>query len=118
MSSSSCPPNYVAGLGRGATGFTTRSDIGPAHSSTRVAVSGLGRGLGKGPEEDEFEVNGFEREAEADEVEVNDFELEAEAGSHGRASNPNITEQFADLKRKLGDVSAEEWESIPEISDY
>lgn len=24
------PPNYVAGLGRGATGFTTRSDIGPA----------------------------------------------------------------------------------------
>lgn len=24
------PQNYVAGLGRGATGFTTRSDIGPA----------------------------------------------------------------------------------------
>jgi pre-mRNA-processing factor 6 len=24
------PPGYVAGLGRGATGFITRSDIGPA----------------------------------------------------------------------------------------
>lgn len=24
------PPSYVAGLGRGASGFTTRSDIGPA----------------------------------------------------------------------------------------
>lgn len=24
------PANYVPGLGRGATGFTTRSDIGPA----------------------------------------------------------------------------------------
>jgi pre-mRNA-processing factor 6 len=24
------PPGYVAGLGRGAIGFTTRSDIGPA----------------------------------------------------------------------------------------
>lgn len=24
------PPAYVAGLGRGASGFTTRSDIGPA----------------------------------------------------------------------------------------
>lgn len=24
------PDNYVAGLGRGATGFTTRSDLGPA----------------------------------------------------------------------------------------
>ncbi|KAJ3127705.1 hypothetical protein HK098_005941 [Nowakowskiella sp. JEL0407] len=27
------PPNYVAGLGRGATGFTTRSDIGPAREN-------------------------------------------------------------------------------------
>ena len=26
------PVNYVAGLGRGATGFTTRSDIGPARA--------------------------------------------------------------------------------------
>ncbi|CAM6002281.1 unnamed protein product [Sphagnum balticum] len=24
------PPGYVAGLGRGATGFITRSDLGPA----------------------------------------------------------------------------------------
>ncbi|KAF7589106.1 hypothetical protein BBP40_004773 [Aspergillus hancockii] len=28
--SQSAPENYVAGLGRGATGFTTRSDLGPA----------------------------------------------------------------------------------------
>ena len=27
------PPNYVAGLGRGATGFTTRSDIGSARAA-------------------------------------------------------------------------------------
>ena len=27
------PPGYVAGLGRGATGFTTRSDIGPARQA-------------------------------------------------------------------------------------
>lgn len=26
------PDNYVAGLGRGATGFTTRSDLGPARA--------------------------------------------------------------------------------------
>lgn len=26
------PANYVPGLGRGATGFTTRSDIGPARA--------------------------------------------------------------------------------------
>lgn len=28
------PPGYVPGLGRGATGFTTRSDIGPARAAT------------------------------------------------------------------------------------
>jgi len=28
--SQQAPDNYVAGLGRGATGFTTRSDLGPA----------------------------------------------------------------------------------------
>lgn len=28
--SQAAPANYVAGLGRGATGFTTRSDLGPA----------------------------------------------------------------------------------------
>ncbi|OZJ04338.1 hypothetical protein BZG36_02386 [Bifiguratus adelaidae] len=27
------PPGYIAGLGRGATGFTTRSDIGPAREA-------------------------------------------------------------------------------------
>lgn len=32
------PPNYVAGLGRGATGFTTRSDIGPAREATDFPV--------------------------------------------------------------------------------
>lgn len=35
-----------------------------------------------------------------------------------RAENPKITEQFADLKRKLSEVSYDEWESIPEIGDY
>jgi len=35
-----------------------------------------------------------------------------------RAENPKITEQFADLKRKLAEVSSDEWEAIPEIGDY
>lgn len=30
------PLGYVAGAGRGATGFTTRSDIGPARNATDV----------------------------------------------------------------------------------
>jgi pre-mRNA-processing factor 6 len=35
-----------------------------------------------------------------------------------RADNPKITEQFASDKRKLAEVTAEQWEAIPEIGDY
>jgi hypothetical protein len=31
------PPGYVPGLGRGATGFTTRSDIGPAREAGDIS---------------------------------------------------------------------------------
>ena len=34
------PSTYVAGLGRGAIGFTTRSDIGPARSAVPEATFG------------------------------------------------------------------------------
>lgn len=43
------PPGYVAGLGRGATGFTTRADIGPARQAAATEgeiLSGIGRGAG------------------------------------------------------------------------
>src|SRR6187431_113317 len=45
------PPNYIAGLGRGATGFTTRSDIGPARTAVDTTpgipgAPGVGRGRG------------------------------------------------------------------------
>ena len=162
------PPNYVAGLGRGATGFTTRSDIGPARaapdlpdrSTTTIggaAAPGVGRGQGKGAgeeeEEEEGDEKGYDENQKFDEFEGNDVGLFASAEYDDddreadaiwdsiddrmdsrrkdrrearlkeeiekyRASNPKITEQFADLKRKLHTLSAEEWESIPEIGDY
>ncbi|KAJ7567210.1 hypothetical protein O6H91_02G136900 [Diphasiastrum complanatum] len=166
------PPNYVAGLGRGATGFTTRSDIGPARaapdlpdrSATTIGgaaavTGGAGRGRGKGAgadedeEEEEAEEKGYDENQKFDEFEGNDVGLfangeydeddkEADAVWESidkrmdlrrkdrrearlkkeiekyRASNPKITEQFADLKRKLVTLSTQEWESIPEIGDY
>ncbi|GJM91116.1 hypothetical protein PR202_ga07460 [Eleusine coracana subsp. coracana] len=160
------PANYVAGLGRGATGFTTRSDIGPARAapdlpdrSAAAAAPAIGRGRGKPPGEDDGdddggdEEKGYDENQKFDEFEGNDAGLfsnadyddddrEADAVWESidkrmdsrrkdrrearlkqeiekyRASNPKITEQFADLKRKLADLSAQEWESIPEIGDY
>ena len=35
-----------------------------------------------------------------------------------RKENPKITEQFADLKRKLAQISEHEWNAIPDIGDY
>ena len=35
-----------------------------------------------------------------------------------RIENPKITEQFADIKRKLAEISQDEWEGIPDIGDY
>jgi len=144
------PSNYVAGLGRGATGFTTRSDIGPARTALDMPSQlneGGGGGSKKEEEEkkeadqkfDEFLGNDAgmfatgdygEDDKEADEIwasidshmderrrERREARLKAEIEKY-RAENPKITEQFADLKRKLGEVSSEEWEAIPEIGDY
>lgn len=61
------PENYVAGLGRGATGFTTRSDLGPAREgpsedqikealAKRAAQLGFGDAVpGKKDDEDDNE---------------------------------------------------------------
>ncbi|CAN6333107.1 unnamed protein product [Urochloa humidicola] len=148
------PPDYIAGLGRGATGFTTRSDIGPARTAPDPGA-GWGRGKAPGGDDDGGidEEKGYDENQRFDEFEGNDAGLfasndyddddcEADAVWEGidlrmdsrrkdrrearlkeeiekyRASNPRITEQFADLKRKLADLPAHEWESIPEIGDY
>ena len=50
------PAGYVAGLGRGATGFTTRSDIGPARegpSAETVAAARARRGEEEEDDDDE-----------------------------------------------------------------
>lgn len=50
--SSNPPPNYVAGLGRGATGFTTRSDIVPALAAPDLLDEGNYVGLLASDEDD------------------------------------------------------------------
>ncbi|KAG7539758.1 PRP1 splicing factor N-terminal [Arabidopsis thaliana x Arabidopsis arenosa] len=112
------PPHYVAGLGRGATGFTTRSDIGPARADGEVEAD-------VNHKFDDFEGNdaGLFANAECD-----DGDKEADAfweaidrkmdSENYRASNPKVSEQFVDLKRKLHTLSEEEWDSIPEIGNY
>ena len=67
------PENYVAGLGRGATGFTTRSDLGPAREgpsedqikealAKRAAQLGSGAGSSFGGEKKDQEGDNNEDE--------------------------------------------------------
>ena len=56
------PAGYVAGLGRGASGFTTRSDIGPAREGPSAeAVAAARARRGEEPEEEGGEDDDDER---------------------------------------------------------
>ncbi|CAG11265.1 unnamed protein product, partial [Tetraodon nigroviridis] len=163
------PLGYVPGLGRGATGFTTRSDIGPARDANdpvddRHAPPGkrtVGDQMKKSQDDDDEdlndtnydEFNGYagslfssgpyekdDEEADAiyaaldkrmDERRKERRELrEKEEIEKYRMERPKIQQQFSDLKvqkqnqkhcdirkRKLSEVSEEEWLSIPEVGD-
>jgi len=175
------PPGYVPGLGRGAVGFTTRSDIGPARPMAEQLTGGRGRSLpvpplppgygargvptvtgptgdaaaaagssAKASEDEEVakysdanfdEFSGYtnellfatgEYDAEDKEADMiydaidrrmdsrrkrrREEVLKAEMAKQARL--PQISKQFADLKRELKEMPVEAWESIPEALDY
>ncbi|MCO5607850.1 hypothetical protein L7F22_062052 [Adiantum nelumboides] len=82
------PKLDFADLGRGATGFTTRSDIGPVRAAPNLpdrsvftiggsASIGVGRGRGKDftGDEEEAEDKGYDKNQKFDELEGNDVGL-------------------------------------------
>ena len=140
------PPGYVAGMGRGAAGFTTRSDVGPARyggpgEDGNADPAGGQPPSGAGDENGKFDnfmgneagmlvgkLEDDDKEADAIWESVDDYmdqrrrqhreeNLKRELEKY-RKDNPKITEQFRDLKRKLGEVDFESWDAIPEIGDY
>lgn len=140
------PPNYVAGLGRGAQGFTTRSDIGPARNIVDVPAL-LAKREGDEPEEEEEQPgisengNNLENEhlfaglpydkedEEADRIwglidarmdsrrKARREELQKQELEKYRQVRPKIQQSFADLKQELKTVTEEEWMNIPDIGD-
>ncbi|KAI9337334.1 PRP1 splicing factor, N-terminal-domain-containing protein [Pilaira anomala] len=134
------PPNYVAGLGRGATGFTTRSDIGPARESggevdPAKVVAKEGDDEEERYQDPDNEVGLFssapyeEDDEEADRVwDMIDAKMderrkarrearEREELARYRLERPKISQQFADLKRQLSSIDDAEWAAIPEVGD-
>ncbi|KAJ3198693.1 hypothetical protein HDU82_001110 [Entophlyctis luteolus] len=135
------PPNYIAGLGRGATGFTTRSDIGPAREAAPelpvpvpVKENDDDADSLRDPErfqDPDTETGLFaslpyaEDDEEADRIyEQVDKAMDerrkapyAMSFDRYRKERPKIQMQFADLKRGLQSISAEEWAALPEVGD-
>ncbi|KAL5494082.1 hypothetical protein EMCRGX_G015354 [Ephydatia muelleri] len=66
------PPGYVPGLGRGATGFTTRSDIGPAREAGDISDERHAR-PGKKPKTDEQGEEIAEEEEDLNESNYDEF---------------------------------------------
>lgn len=139
------PPSYVAGLGRGASGFTTASDIGPARSGPDAeTVAAAQAKRGEQPDDDKAEeqfgdpddeTNLFAGTVyEADDAEADSIWDSVESHMEGRrkgrrdaadleqaekdrALNPKLDVKFADLKRGLTAVTDTEWENLPEVGD-
>lgn len=140
---SKAPSGYVPGLGRGATGFTTRSDIGPARPA--VGSAATAPSPAPEPEEDYSESNydefsGYsgslfsnvtyeEDDQEADEIYYNVDErmdsrrkrrreqrLNKEVEEF-RKKNPKIQLLFADVTRSLSTLSDKDWENLPDPTD-
>ena len=139
------PDNYVAGIGRGATGFTTRSDIGPAREgpSEAAMVAAIERqlkqtsgvvddddpfpeddaGLFAGSEWQDQEDDEADRLYEAVEAKMDKRhaskkrEQEMKEREERAKKNLTIQEQFADAKRALATVTDDEWANIPEAGD-
>ncbi|KAJ3276828.1 hypothetical protein HDV01_002883 [Terramyces sp. JEL0728] len=141
------PPNYIAGLGRGATGFTTRSDLGSVADdggAALAAAQAAAQGKGKRERDDDgfnqYEdpdnetglFNGAPYEREDEEADRIYKEVEQKMDERRRArreakekeelekfrkEKPKIQEQFADLKKGLTTMSEDEWANIPEVQD-
>jgi pre-mRNA-processing factor 6 len=90
--SQQAPENYVAGLGRGATGFTTRSDLGPAREGPtpeqiQAALQQRARNLGA-PEPTAYggsrEKGGKEEEKEEEDERFQDPDNEVGLFAYGQ----------------------------------
>jgi len=133
------PPGYIPGLGRGAIGFTTRSDIGPARAAAGAAEK-------KKKETDYSETNfdkfsGYSEKLfddtpyDADDQEADRVYAAVEERMDGRrkrqreenlknamaryrVTRPRIVDQFVDLKAGLGTVSKEQWMALPDGANF
>lgn len=117
------PPGYIAGVGRGATGFSTRGDPttkgkipkrlqsneNKPNDTTGVSVDGT----------DRQSLDQEDKEAEELFVAIENKLASKRKDVKKSSESPidRIPNQFADLKRSLASVTDEEWLNLPDASD-
>lgn len=120
------PPGYVAGIGRGATGFTTSADTGPVRfesdfgtelehdDGSDAGILAVGRKTLDDDEADriydEIDKRMQRRHRAKPETEENGVDL-IETG------NGTVKHEFTQLKTQLAGISALQWENLPEVGD-
>ena len=131
------PAGYIAGLGRGATGFTTGADLGSARDDPLLLGVDVDEDRELGGSGDNADESGLfaaraqiedPEDLEADRIYA---EIEArmanrrkkpaagtEAGEVPSGGNAPAQLLFADLKRDLQRVSVAEWAALPESGDF
>lgn len=126
------PAGYIPGLGRGATGFTTRSDLGTSKMPSRLRMHDYKPREHKHPVritddntlKESSSKTGYsdDEDNEADRI-YTAIDQKLLSTSHSKKSNKilsqstRFSEQFIDLKRSLVNVSETEWLNIPEVGD-
>ncbi|CCD22731.1 U4/U6-U5 snRNP complex subunit PRP6 NDAI_0A05760 [Naumovozyma dairenensis CBS 421] len=110
------PPGYVAGVGRGATGFSTR---GGKYINHKLPKRLQGNITNEIPIEDTTDEEEAEEVFAGIEKKLTSKRMHKTSNLSTTSRDPisDIPHQFADLKRSLATVSEEEWLHIPEAGD-
>ncbi|KAJ2753143.1 U4/U6 x U5 tri-snRNP complex subunit Prp1 [Coemansia pectinata] len=127
------PPGYVAGLGRGATGFTTRSDIGPAREAatssnkdSTLKSEDQTEQRFKDAENEEGLFSGMPYGADDEEADLVWTQIDAKMAQRRegkrkdenlvKSDAPAIEEHLRSAKRQLQTLTADEWAAIPDVA--
>ncbi|OBA18947.1 TPR-like protein, partial [Metschnikowia bicuspidata var. bicuspidata NRRL YB-4993] len=125
------PPGYVAGVGRGATGFQTSADSGPvrfesqfgreADGNDDLEAGILAQTASRSKEDDEADLiyEEIDRRMQSRRKNAAGDKRQAETSQSVEipTGNGTIRQEFSLLKSELAQVSMEEWANLPEVGD-
>ena len=114
------PKGYIAGIGRGATGFSIRGD--KTQHKVPARLQDRNNKSSKDEKKSQF-LNATEKEEEEASRIFAMIDSKRNGNKQNKVANTfqdrlNKNYQFQDLKRNLGSISDDQWLHIPEANDF